>query len=471
MTNVYEHPSVTPDIPPYSVEAEMGLVAAVLADNTAYDDVLAKYPIEAMHFADPSHQVIWAVTAKLIEHGQAASPVTLKSYLERREELEHVGGTAYLARLAGAVMTVQNASDLAGVVYDLWRRRQMMAAGDTLSGEARTIDYDEPVESILARHAEALDALSAQRRGLGGGVLGDVLARTIADVERDFEQGTTPGIATGLSALDKHIGGLHRGEVTGICARPGMGKSSLVASIALNQAMAGHKVLMLTLEDTPPVIAMRMASRICKVPFDDIRNNRITAEQVTAVKGVLDVIGSLPLWIEAVHGCTGAEVLSRARTMKRQMGGLDVFSADHLMKMTGPGNSPTEIVGRNSKIMANAPADLDAAMLLAVQLNRESEKRENKRPQLSDLRQSGEIEEDLRAAIGLYREAYHALKTKPQWKPGDNRERFNQREINWLADFDLIKHDAELIVMKQNHGQSNVVAHVTFDGPTTTFEG
>ena len=469
MTNVVEHPAMEPSrTPPYNLAAEMQLIGAVLSDNRAYDLATDRVPLRAAHFADPAHRVIWQTIAGMVDQGRAASTVTLKNLLEHNNELIDVGGTAYLSQLANAVMIVDNAGDLAAVIHEAHVRRGLIEAAEFLIEHAYA-KTDQPASSLLADHSTVLDLLIDARRTGRGGMIDDIVRGNIAAIEEAHRTGVRPGVPTGLKALDAIIGGMMPGLVTGICGRPAMGKSSMCTTIAVNQAMAGSKVLYLTWEDTALVMGHRILSRQTSVPVTNILRNELHDDDVRALAAAPNLLdGSIPLRIEECHGRTVAEVRNLIRSVKRQMGGLDVLYIDHLTKIPGPGTNDTERTTFNSNAVANLAPDMGVALGLVVQMNRANEQRENKRPTLPDLRSSGAIEQDLRAAIGVYREAYYMLQGKPQRKAGEGSASYHNRTLEWEANYNDAKSKAELIIMKQSHGAEGV-AHVQFDGPTTSF--
>jgi len=464
---------------PHNNEAEQGLLGALLIDNRAMERVGDSLKPE--HFFAPAHQRIFAAILKLVERGQTASPVTLKSYFEKDEDLAPVGGAEYLAELAASAMTVINAEDYARTLYDLHLRRQLITLGEDIVNDSysHTLERDadkiiESAESGLFTLAETGDARS------GFGTLKNAVIKAIEYAEKAFTADGISGVTTGLRDLDGKLGGLHNSDLLILAARPSMGKTSLAVNIAFNAAKAyaqsggkeGAIVGFFSLEMSSDQLATRILSEQSGISGDAIRKGEIQETDFRRFVEASQVLAQIPLYIDDTPALSIAAVRTRARRLKRQHG-LGLLIIDYLQLLHGSGsrqgveNRVIEVseITRGLKAIAK---ELQIPVLALSQLSRAVEQREDKRPMLSDLRESGSIEQDADVVMFIYREEYYLGRAQPAQKVDESDDRYFERVGNWQKRMDENHNIAEVIVAKQRHGPIGT-EKLFFDANLTRF--
>ncbi len=471
--------------PPHNYEAEMALLGAVLANNRAYERVQDFLRFE--HFADPIHGRIYEACERLIDRGQLATPMTLKGFFEHDESLNEVGGTQYLARLANAVLTIQNAHDLGRIVYDCFLRRELINIGDDMVNGAFSPSLDETANSQIELAEEKLFGLAEQGEVEGGlKEFNNALVRAIDMAESAYKRdGDLVGVPTGFRDLDQRLGGLHESDLLIIAARPSMGKTALATNIAFNAANAkrtrrddsGNEVqdrevvAFFSLEMSSDQLATRVISQTTGVRSDNIRRGAIGEDDFGRIFDVSRQLHSLPLFIDDTPALSVTALRTRARRLKRQQG-LSVIVVDYLqlMRPTQGMRSENRVqevsdITRGLKAIAK---ELSVPVIALSQLSRAVEQREDKRPQLSDLRESGSIEQDADVVMFLYREEYYRDRDTPTQRDTESDDKFNERAIRHEELLAKCRNKAEVILAKQRHGPIGTV-HMSFDGNTTQF--
>ena len=465
-------------VPPHNYEAEMALLGALLANNRAFDRV-ADF-LQADHFADARHGRIFGAIRTLVDKGQVADPITLRNLFESDGSLDEIGGADYLARLAASVVTIVNTGDYGRTVFDRHLRRALIDIGSDIVNEAYNIDLDrdapaqiEQAEQQLYRLATAGDT----RREFSD--FTTALSSAIERAEAAFKKdGKTTGIATGLTDLDSHLGGLQPSELVILASRPSMGKTSLGTNIAFNAARAyreeqgedgrpartaGAVVGFFSLEMSAEELATRILAEQSDVSSHDIRQGKISGDDFSRFVQVSQELNYLPLYIDDSADLSIAALRTRARRLHRQ-NGLSLIIVDYLQLLRpAPGQRPENRVQELSEITRSLKAlakDLEVPVLALAQLSRKVEEREDKRPQLADLRESGSIEQDADVVMFLYREEYYLRRQEPP----ENTEKWTK----WSEQMDKAYNKADIIVAKQRHGPiGNVPLH--FDATRTRF--
>ncbi|MEM9851727.1 MAG: replicative DNA helicase [Pseudomonadota bacterium] len=462
---------------PHSIEAEQALLGALLVNNDVYDRVASI--VTEGHFFDPLHGRIFAIIARRIQKNSLASPVTIKAFLEDDPGLEGVGGAGYLVRLAGASMSVFAARDYARMIYDLAIRRDLIAIGEEISVKAQAMDVeDEPAEQIV--HAEQrLYQLGEQGKVDSGfqsflRAVTDAVNVANAAYQRD---GGLAGISTGLADLDKRLGGLHRSDLLILAGRPSMGKTSLATNIAFNIARAYRKgalpdgsegatsggvVGFYSLEMSAEQLAARILSEASQVESHKIRSGDMTESEFRAFVEAAKDLEACPLFIDDTAALPISQLAARARRLKRTHG-LDVLIVDYL-QLVRPASAKDSRVNEVSEITQGLKAiakELDIPVIALSQLSRQVEAREDKRPQLSDLRESGSIEQDADCVMFVYRGEYYKEREKPA-------EHETEKMMTWQADMEELMGKAEVIIGKQRHGPIGSV-DLAFEGRFTRF--
>ncbi len=463
---------------PHNIEAEQQLLGAILTNNDIYDRVAAI--IKAEHFFDPVHQRIFEIAVARIQKNALASPVTLKGYLEEDEGLKELGGPAYLARIAGAAISAFAARDYAQMIYDLAVRRELMGLGRNITARAQSIEVDnDPKDQIIAAE-QALYTLGEQGHAEKGFIsflkaTSEAVQSALAAYQRD---GGLAGISTGLIDLDKKLGGLHPSDLLILAGRPSMGKTSLATNIAFNIAKAykkgrlpdgsegaidGGVVGFFSLEMSSEQLAARVLSEASEVPSEQIRRGDMSEVEFRRFVEAAKALEKCPLYIDDTPAIPISQLAARARRLKRTHG-LDVLMVDYLQLVKGTGRGEMNRVQEVSEITQGLKAiakELNIPVIALSQLSRQVENREDKRPQLSDLRESGSIEQDADVVMFVYRDEYY----KEREKPGDDNL---EAMAKWQETMERVHGKAEVVIGKQRHGPIGTV-ELSFEGRFTRF--
>ncbi len=466
---------------PHNYEAEMALIGAVLANNRAYERVQEFLLPE--HFADPAHARVYEACATLIDRGQLADPVTLKNYFKNDEELGEVGGQKYLAELQDAVFTIQNAQDLGREIYDCFLRRELIDIGETVANSAYEHEIDNPATQQIEAAESQLFQLAEQGAAEGGfpefrTAVTSAITLAAAAYKRETD---LIGVPTGFRDLDQLLGGLHKSDLVIIAGRPSMGKTALATNIAYNAASpvklttddAGNDieerdiVAFFSLEMSAEQLATRIISEQAHVRSDAIRRGDVSEEEYNRVFTTAQALHTMKLFIDDTPALTVPQIRTRARRLKRQHG-LSLVVVDYLQLVSPPLGSRNEnrvqevsLITRSLKALAK---ELDVPVVALSQLSRAVEQREEKRPQLSDLRESGSIEQDADVVMFLYREEYYLSRESEEPRPHETQGNHAKR-MKRLEDS---RNKAEIIIGKQRHGPIGNV-NLNFIGEFTQF--
>ena len=462
---------------PHSIEAEQQLLGAILTNNDLYDRV--SQILRAEHFYDPVHARIFETAAARIVKNNLASPVTLKAFLEDDEGLAELGGPAYLVRLAGAAISSFAVRDYAEMIYDLAIRRELIDLGNNIAAKAARMDVlSEPKEQIVDAE-QKLYALAEQgqtEQGFQSFLTAVTDAVKVANAAYQREGGLA-GVSTGLIDLDKKLGGLHRSDLLILAGRPSMGKTSLATNIAFNIARAykkgittsgeegaidGGVVGFFSLEMSAEQLASRILSEVAEIPSNQIRRGDFTESEFRRIVEAAKELEAAPLFIDDTPALPISQLAARARRFKRTHG-LDALFVDYLQLVRGTGRSENR-VNEISEITMGLKAiakELDIPVVALSQLSRQVENREDKRPQLSDLRESGSIEQDADVVMFVFREEYY----KEREKPGDHE--LDKMSI-WQEEMERLHGLAEVVIGKQRHGPIGTV-ELSFEGQFTRF--
>ena len=464
------------DILPHNIEAEQQLLGVILTNNDVYDRIAAL--VRAEHFFDPVHARIFEIAAARIQKNTLASPVTLKAFLEDDPGLRELGGPSYLARLAGAAISAFAARDYAQMIYDLAVRRELIALGRDISARAAKVDVEsEPREQIIEAEQRLykLGEQGVAERGFQSFLKAVTDAVNVANAAYQRDGGLA-GISTGLIDLDRKLGGLHPSDLLILAGRPSMGKTSLATNIAFaiarahrrgrlpdgtEGAVSGGVVGFFSLEMSAEQLAARILSEASEVPSDQIRRGDMTEAEFRRFVEAAKALESCPLYIDDTPALPISQVAARARRLKRTHG-LDVLIVDYLqlLKGTSKENRVLEVSEITQGLKAIAK-ELDIPVIALSQLSRAVENREDKRPQLADLRESGSIEQDADVVMFVYRDEYY----KEREKPGDHEL---EKMAQWQQVMEQVHGKAEVIIGKQRHGPIGTV-ELSFEGRFTRF--
>ncbi len=462
---------------PHSIEAEQQLLGAILTNNDIYDRVASV--IGPKHFYDPVHARIFEIAAARIAKNNLASPVTLKAFMEDDEGLKELGGPAYLVRLAGAAISAFAMRDYAQMIYDLAVRRDLIQLGRDIAAKAAQVDVaSEPREQIVEAE-QKLYKLAEQGQTESGfqsflKAVTDAVNVANAAYQRD---GGLSGVSTGLIDMDKKLGGLHPSDLLILAGRPSMGKTSLATNIAFNVAKAyrrgtlhdgtegavdGGVVGFYSLEMSAEQLAARILSEAAEIPSHQIRSGDMTETEFRRFVDAAKALEACPLYIDDTPALPISQLAARARRLKRTHG-LDVLIIDYLQLVRGTGKGENR-VNEISEITMGLKAiakELNIPVIALSQLSRQVENREDKRPQLSDLRESGSIEQDADVVMFVFREEYY----KEREKPGDHE--LDKMAI-WQEEMERLHGRAEVVIGKQRHGPIGTV-DLSFEGRYTRF--
>ena len=465
--------------PPHNLEAEQGLLGAILVNNRAYEQV-GEY-LAADQFADPVHGRIFEACGRLIERGQIANPVTLKPLFDQDEALKEIGGAQYLVRLAASVVTVINAEDYGRAIRDAHIRRQLIDLGEDIVNDAYTQDLDAPATEQIEIAEGKLFSLAEHGASEGGfQAFGEALTESVRMAEAAFKRdGGLAGVATGFTDLDKQLGGLHPSDLLILAGRPAMGKTALATNLAFHVATAALRagetekpvVAFFSLEMSAEQLATRVLSESTEISSEKIRRGELSGDDFQKLVRSSQDLESAPLYIDDTPAITISAMRTRARRLKRQQG-LCLIVVDYLQLMRpAAGQRPENRVQEISSITQGLKAiakELNVPVLALSQLSRAVEQREDKRPLLADLRESGSIEQDADVVMFVFREEYYLSKAEPVQRPEENDEKYNERHDMWLERCNQAYGKAEVIVGKQRHGPTGTVT-MHFHGPTTRF--
>jgi len=444
--------------PPANLEAEQELLGALLINNDAASRV--SDTLTANDFADSRHGRIFAAAMRLIERGEIANPVTLKGHFERDETLKEIGGPAYLARLAASATTIINVGDYAKLIRDLSIRRQLVTLGEDVVNGAYETDIDKPATQLIEKAEEQLFNLAeegqAERAFLE---FKDAIRATIRMAEAAQKHGGLSGVATGLRDIDDKLGGMHRSDLIILAGRPSMGKTALATNMAFNAAKAyadtggksGARVAFFSLEMSAEQLATRILSTETEISSTDLRRGKIDDHQFQRLVQASSDLSRIPLHIDETGSISISMLRTRARRLKR-MSGLDLIVVDYLQLMRGSNARQDNRVQEISEITQGLKAlakDLNIPVLALSQLSRQVESRDDKRPQLSDLRESGAIEQDADVVLFVFREEYYKARMEPREGTPEH--------LSWQADMEKIHNVGEVIIGKQRHGPIGTV--------------
>jgi replicative DNA helicase len=465
--------------PPHNLEAEQALLGAILVNNRAFERV-SEF-LRGDHFADPVHGRIFAACGKLIDRGQIATPVTLKGQFDQDEALQEVGGAQYLVKLAASVVTVINAEDYGREIRDCFLRRELIEIGETVVNDAFDRDIDSAAPELIEKAENRLFTLAETGEGESGLkelklALGESISMAEAAFRRD---GGLAGLSTGLIDLDNLLGGLHPSDLLILAARPAMGKSTLASNIAFHVATAamrepGHSpqpVAFFSLEMSAEQLATRILSERTGIASEKLRRGQLSNEDFGRLVEASQELERAPMFLDDTPAIPISTLRTRARRLKRQHG-LALIVVDYLQLMrpatgTRPDNRVQEISAISQGLKAIAK-ELDVPVIALSQLSRAVEQREDKRPVLADLRESGSIEQDADVVMFIYREDYYLQKAEPVQRVEESAEKFHERYDHWKDRCEQAHGKSEVIISKQRHGPTGVVT-LRFDGATTKF--
>ena len=454
---------------PSNLEAEQALLGSILVNNDIIDEV--SNTINPTSFYDPAHTKIYEVIETLNNKGMIANPITLKNYFEKDNMLNEVGGTEYLVKLTRFSGSTKQAVDYAKIIHEMYLRRELVLISDNLSSE--TLDAKEQTaEKIIENTEKSLFDL-AERGSFSQSFLkfNQALDQTIETATQAMKSDKgIVGVPTGLTDLDEKLGGLHKSDLVILAGRPGMGKTALATNIAYHAAQnimsrqEKSSIAFFSLEMSSEQLSTRILSEQARIKSDDIRKGKVTEEEINRYIEASRNIYNLPLFIDETPAITIATLSNRARRIKRLFG-VSLIVVDYIQLMRAPSSNRNDNrVQEVSEITQGLKAlakELKVPVLALSQLSRAVEQRDDKKPQLADLRESGSIEQDADVVMFVYREAYYLENKQPKLGSIEHAEwQSKMNDVNGLAD---------IILGKQRHGPTGLVK-VAFEGIYTKFK-
>lgn len=455
--------------PPHSHEAEQALLGALLHNNMAFEKV-GEF-LKPEHFSDPSHGRIYEAISTLLSRSHIADPITLKEYFDRDNALADVGGGQYLAQLAASVVSIINTEDYGRKIYDFYLRRQLIDIGETVVNDAHTYDLDVfATHQIENAEKKLFDLATVGNHERGLQSFSKALKNALLSAEIAYKRDShVVGVTTGFKKMNECLGGFHPSDLIIVAGRPSMGKTALAANFAFNAACAslekkeGAGVAFFSLEMSAEQIANRILGQESGLSSDLIRRGDIGKSDFPRLVEVSNRLNAIPFFIDDTPALSVPALRTRARRLMRQEG-LGMIVIDYLQLLSGSGKKSAENrvlelseITRGLKALAK---ELNVPVIACSQLSRSVEQRDDKRPQLSDLRESGSIEQDADVVMFVYREEYYLARKKPTGS--------DEKIAEWERSLKAVSNIAEVIIAKQRHGPIGIV-QLHFEGKLTKF--
>ncbi len=455
----------------HNLEAEQSLLGALLLNNQAFE-VITEF-LKPDHFSHPLHKTIYEVIARLIERSQVADPITLKPLLENDPLIQEAGGVGYLVDLVSGVSSTVSVRDYGQMIHEFYLRRSLTSIGDTIVRSAHDVkSEDTAMEKIESAEKQLYDLASSGDTTRGAVAFKVALTEAVKMAEIAYRRDSAiVGVTTGLADIDRWLGGLHPSDLVIVAGRPSMGKTVLGTNIAFNAAKAyldnpkeGCNAVFFSLEMSAEQLATRILATQSKISSDRIRRGDIKAEDFPNLVTASRLIENLGLFIDDTPALTVTALRNRARRLQRQHG-IGLIVVDYLQLLEGGGknrggdNRVQEIsdISRGLKALAK---ELNVPVIAMSQLSRAVEQREDKRPQLADLRESGSIEQDADVVMFIYRDEYYEARKEPPVG--------TDKHLEWQQRMAKVMNQAEIIIAKQRHGPVGTVK-LFFDGKYTRF--
>ena len=451
---------------PNNIEAEQSIIGSILLNNEIFDEI--NLLINSKNFYDPMHQKIYMAIEKLIYSGMLANPITLKNYFENEKDELNIPN--YLVKITKFSTSSRQAIEYSKLIYDLYVKRELIKISENIIDTAKSNDLDNDGKSIIENFEKSLFDL-AEKGSFSSSLVkfDEAMKMTIEMASSAYknEEGIV-GVPTGLTDLDYRLGGLHKSDLLIIAGRPSMGKTALATNIAFNAAKKiqndGRKstIAFFSLEMSSEQLSTRILAEQSRIKSNDIRRGKISEEQFDKFIEISKNISELPLYIDETPAISIAALSNRARRIKR-LYGLDMVVVDYiqLMKASNFREGRVQEISEITQGLKALAKELSVPVLALSQLSRAVEHRDDKKPQLSDLRESGSIEQDADVVMFVYREAYYLQGKEPRPATVEHAE--------WQAKMNDISHLAEIIIGKQRHGPTGNVM-LEFEAMFTKFK-
>ena len=471
-----EHSLKSSDKMPQNIEAEQSLIGSVLFDNKVLEDLPTNFATR--HFFDPLHATIFDACIFLIDNGRLADPLTLKSYLKQDDLQRDMDIEKYLSELREGVVSLSKAKFYAEEIRNCYVRRSLIRIGDELINKSVNPTLDITPDQEISNTEEQLYNL-AEKDQINSGPLDfkSVLASATNQINEAYNRkGKLSGIDTGFSGLNRQLGGLNKSDLLVLAGRPAMGKTALATNIGFNAAKSSkleknESILIFSLEMSAEQLAQRILAEQSTIDSHKLRSGDLNETEFSKLVSTQNDILNLPFFIDDTPAISVGQIASRARRLKRTHG-LSLIIIDYIQLIQG--SKASEAQGRVQEVsnitrgLKSLAKELNVPILALSQLSRAVEQREDKRPILADLRESGSIEQDADVVMFVYREEYYLDKSKPTQRDNENQESFNERFLKWQDRRNMAEGKAEIIISKQRHGPTGIV-QVQFEAKFTRF--
>ena len=471
-----EHTLKSSDKMPQNIEAEQSLIGSVLFDNKILEDLPTNFATR--HFFDPLHASIFDACIFLIDNGRLADPLTLKSYLKQDDLQRDMDIEKYLSELREGVVSLSKAKFYAEEIRNCYVRRSLIRIGDELINKSVNPTLDVTPDQEISNTEEQLYNL-AEKDQINSGPLDfkSVLASATNQINEAYNRkGKLSGIDTGFSGLNRQLGGLNKSDLLVLAGRPAMGKTALATNIGFNAAKSSkleknESILIFSLEMSAEQLAQRILAEQSTIDSHKLRSGDLNETEFSKLVSTQNDILNLPFFIDDTPAISVGQIASRARRLKRTHG-LSVIIIDYIQLIQG--SKASEAQGRVQEVsnitrgLKSLAKELNVPILALSQLSRAVEQREDKRPILADLRESGSIEQDADVVMFVYREEYYLDKSEPTQRDNENQESFNERFLKWQDRRNMAEGKAEIIISKQRHGPTGIV-QVQFEAKFTRF--
>ena len=461
---------------PQNIEAEQSLIGSVLFDNKVIEDLPTNFATR--HFFDPLHATIFDACIFLIDNGRLGDPLTLKNYLNQDDLQRDMDIEKYLSELREGVVSLSKAKFYAEEIRNCYVRRSLIRIGDELINKSFNPTIDITPDHEISNTEEQLYNL-AEKDQINSGPLDfkSVLASATNQINEAYNRkGKLSGIDTGFSGLNRQLGGLNKSDLLVLAGRPAMGKTALATNIGFNAAKSSkleknESILIFSLEMSAEQLAQRILAEQSTIDSHKLRSGDLNETEFSKLVSTQNDILNLPFFIDDTPAISVGQIASRARRLKRTHG-LSVIIIDYIQLIQG--SKASEAQGRVQEVsnitrgLKSLAKELNVPILALSQLSRAVEQREDKRPILADLRESGSIEQDADVVMFVYREEYYLDKSEPTQRDNENQESFNERFLKWQDRRNMAEGKAEIIISKQRHGPTGIV-QVQFEAKFTRF--
>ena len=461
---------------PQNIEAEQSLIGSILFDNKVMEDLPTNFA--SRHFFDPLHASIFEACISLTDNGRLADPVTLKGYLKDDVSLRDIDIEQYLLDLREGTLSLSKAKFYADEIRNCYVRRSLIRIGDDLIDRSINPSIEISPDQEISNTEEQLYNLAEKDQVNSGPIdFKTILGKATNQINEAYQRkGSLSGVDTGFSGLNRQLGGLNKSDLLVLAGRPAMGKTALATNIGFNAAKTSktennQSILIFSLEMSAEQLAQRILAEQSTIDSHKLRNGDISEKEFSDLVSTQNEIMNLPFFIDDTPAISVGQIASRARRLKRT-NGLALIIIDYIQLIQG--TKASEAQGRVQEVssitrgLKSLAKELDVPILALSQLSRAVEQREDKRPILADLRESGSIEQDADVVMFVYREEYYLDKSEPTQRDNENQESFNERFLRWQDRRNLAEGKAEIIISKQRHGPTGII-QVQFEAKYTRF--